>query len=137
MGVGPSVGPGSGGFCNETQHRQPRARFVIGAIALALALAAATVTTTLSANASQPAHTTAPATAPWYAPTTTAAPRLVPANPLPPCPGIVVVVDRAYPLDCDVSPPNILVELGLTAAECDQTGGRWHERAGLCSELDY
>ena len=114
---------------------------MIGAIAVALALAAATVTATISANTTTPttaATTTTTGTGtPWYAPATATAPRVVPASPLPPCPGIVVVNDPAYPLDCDVSPPNILVELGLTAEECDQTGGRWHDRARLCSELDY
>ena len=65
------------------------------------------------------------------------APRAVPSPALPPCPGIVVVNDPSWPLGCDVSPPNILVELGMTPEECDQAGGRWHARARLCAELDY
>ena len=61
---------------------------------------------------------------------------------LPPCPGSIVEVMPGQQLTCDVTPPQIMIEVGSTAIDCDNSGGTffesaWDGRPDLCIDLDY
>jgi len=63
--------------------------------------------------------------------------------PLPACSGsIIEVAPGEYP-GCDVTPPQIMIEVGTaTADDCDRMGGTffssaWEGRPNLCIDLDY
>ena len=53
----------------------------------------------------------------------------------PPCEGAVVTVWGEDSLTCDVSPPQLLVVLGITESRCDDLGGAWVYEA--CEGVDY
>ena len=58
----------------------------------------------------------------------------------PPCEGVIVeVMSGQYP-DCDVSPPQIMVELESNLDDCNHMGGTFMTDRfdrGICIDLDY
>lgn len=55
--------------------------------------------------------------------------------PVPPCPPVTVVAPAEH-ISCDLDGSQILVEVGLTAAECEDAGGR-PLVLGICWGRDY
>ena len=72
-----------------------------------------------------------------------AAPQPQPEPFKPACQGAIVEIVMGAPLDCDIAPPQVLIEVNTPTAEsCATMGGtfvaaKWEGRPNLCVDIDY